>query len=443
MLQLGVIWLGLLAAGVPQSELWTAEGTLPLNAVERALLEDSQDGKLDSHTLLKASLIAAGDTTSHELSLLELQFDQLRRRINLDGDPSDGDPSDGDNSDGDPSDGDNEDLADHHVARAKQLLAEMHRVILTGDYEAACSDLRKTIRSGQYNCVTATIVYQILCRTHDVDSQAVAVPAHVFSQLHDPEVDVQTTCATWLKPGKGRESASESQNRRMLNDVELVAKIYYNRGVLRLHEGNFAEAVRVLRISLLLDKNDKIADSNLLAAINNWSLAEAREGRYSSASELLSIGRTLDQNYAPLAANDLHIHQKWVQSLCRDGRFRFALVVLDEGMRRRPEAKLFDDGRYIVLRMWAVDAWSAGRLEDGFAVFEDDLAPGRLPLLQSASWSPERLREVEVTAATTAAAKLVAAGRSATAARLLSQAQRRLRDERLEKMINHLTGPKS
>lgn len=426
MIHLGVIWLSLFTAGAPQSQLWAPKAALPLNATEQVLIDDASDGDLEDHSLLKASLIAAGYTNPSELSLLQLQFNQLASRIDEEEAHVEANAA-----------------LETQTTRAKHLLKEMHRVVLTGNYEASCSDLRKTILSGQYNCVTATIVYQILSRRHDINSHAVAVPAHVFCQLDQPEIDVQTTCATWLKPGKGRENADETLGRRVLSDVELVAKIYYNRGVLRLHEGNFAEAIRVLRLSLLLDRNDSIANSNLLAAINNWSLAEANDGRYSSASELLSIGRSLNADYAPLAANDLHIHQRWVQSLCRDGRYRFAMVVLDEGMRRRPAAKLFDDGRYVVLRMWATEAWTAGRIEDGFAVFDQGSQLGQLSALASASWDSERLHEAKVAAATAGAAKLVGNGRRATAVRLLRQAHGEMDDERVKKMLAHLTNPES
>src|SRR5690606_16443754 len=64
-----------------------------------------------------------------------------------------------------------------------------------------------------------------------------------------------------------------------ITDVQLVARVYYNRGVTRLRAKKFAQAVALTKASLRIDADNTIAHGNLLAGLNNWALDDCSQGR--------------------------------------------------------------------------------------------------------------------------------------------------------------------
>ena len=244
------------------------------------------------------------------------------------------------------------------LCRAREVFEFMHREVLTGGYQAHVSQLGQTLRDGSYNCVTATVLFQCLCRAHGIDVVAVATRGHVFARLvRQPPIDVQTTCSSWADATKkdGHECESswvESSDLREVNDVQLVAKIYYNRAVAELEKKNFHSAAQLLQHSLRADPEDRSARRNLIATLNNWSLEECERGNYTHAVGLLQEGAAIDPSFAPLLANDLHIHRQWILTLCRQNRYAEAIEILEQGYVRRPEETLFRLGRFKVYRLW-------------------------------------------------------------------------------------------
>jgi tetratricopeptide (TPR) repeat protein len=316
------------------------------------LLADAADGRLDEISLLDASIIAGGGDSDEILA--------SRRRLDARwlevGEP----------------------LIDTLPMRdrPRAILSALHRLILTGKYKAECTEVQQTLVSGDYNCVTATILYLELCRRHQLTGSAVAIPAHVYCRLRSQEQDIQTTCREWFEVASKRDNAFARQIAaqpappRVLSDVELLGKLYYNRGVSQLEAHEYAAAISLLKTSLTLDPQDEPTRNNLLAAHNNWALALCDAGDYAAAADKLATGRAIDADYGPLLTNDLYVHQKWVLYLCDRGRYSAALEILEEGFRRRPETALFDGGRYAVYGLWAKSLLQNNRQDEALAVLD-------------------------------------------------------------------------
>lgn len=394
---------------------WRSEDRLAEGPLERRLLTGAR-GAPWPYDLLDGALVACGETEDASLSAGRRLYDDLRRAVRL---PDAGLPT---------------------RERARLLLEELHRLMLVGGYDAQASDLRRSLRAGAYNCVSATVLYQSLCAEIDLPVRAVAAPAHVYCRHPGPPtLDVQTTCATWLRQAAPDVShlprEALTQAARELSDPQLIAKIYYNRGVAHLGLQEHAEAVRLLRISLLLDPDDETARANLLAAINNWALAECQLGRHERAEWLLVKVAELDPAYAPLRANELHVRQQWVRSLCEREQFSEALRLLDEGHARRPEAPLYDQGRLLVARLWAGSLFEQGLPGDGLAVLERvrESAP------HDARWQPA-VEQAVLEAAT----RLASTGQREAAIGLVDRGLARLpQSVRLQQFREHLTRPRS
>ena len=316
-----LVWSMLLAAliaadaGVPDS--------LEQRPLEQRLIADARDGRLDQFSLFEAALIGSGVAGEDELRQRSAEFGAIAQQLRA---ACDGQPA---------------------AAQVQSIFHFTHQRFLTGQYDAECSDLQRTVNEGRFNCVTATVIFHGLCEHAGLEPQIVAVPGHVYSHFQVPGVeDVQTTCAEWFQSPRDRplDDKFNDSRRRIITPVQLLGKIYYNAGIALLEERSYERAVVALELSQRLDAEDRAARDNLLAAINNWSLAEEDAGNVERASELIERGLQLDPAYGPLLANDLHIHQKRALALCDAGRYAEAWGLLERCRVRRPDVPLYDAG---------------------------------------------------------------------------------------------------
>jgi tetratricopeptide (TPR) repeat protein len=330
----------------------------PSTYLEESLLEDASDGRLDQFALAEASIVASGVTDQAKLaayrSRLQKLSHSLAKTVTVDTSVR---------------------------SRAAKILRAMHQHILTGEYQAACTGLDRALESGDYNCVTATILYRCLCAEFDIPIITLAEPDHVYCQLAvQPPVYIQTTSSDGfavssdferVKPSSARHKTGypgRGNGLREITDVELLARIYYNRGVSLLKKGQYQQAFDLLQISHQLDPENDIARQNILACINNWALSESDAERYRQAAELLSYGLEIAPDYGPFRDNELHVHHRWVMKLCGKGEFEQALDILELGHRRRPRAALFDSGRLSVYAAWKDSLLASGKAEEAAMV---------------------------------------------------------------------------
>lgn len=343
-----------------------AEPGGPSAGLEERLLQDAADGRWNEFPLFEAALIASGVTEPARLSAYRAQFDQIAQRLDREmaGTPSE-------------------------PARAKAILRGLHEHVLTGCYQATCTELDCALDQGRYNCVTATILYRCLAVRAALSLTTWAEPSHVYCRWEsDPPVEIQTTspqgfggvviplaveaaasdhlpaesidshntagvspapagvpCGSWERDPAARPP-------RELTDVQLIAKVYFNRGRALLAGQQYRPALSLLRISCRLDPGDVVARQNLLACLNNWALAEADAGQFRLAAAILTYGLRTAPDYRAFLENDVHVHQRWVLQLCRAGAFAEALQILESAYRQRPEVPLFAEGRTVVCQIW-------------------------------------------------------------------------------------------
>ena len=308
--------------------------------VEDTLLADAADGQLDHISLFDAAVIASGVTDAEKMAICHARFKEFRGSVA------------------------GEMTAKSSVRhRAEQIFRRMHQALLTGQYRAACTELHRTLDDGHYNCVTATILYRCLCAEFGIPLRTIAETGHVYALLvSDKPVVIQTTSPD------GFTASDTIDGGRRITDVQLLAKIYYNRGVSLLEERRFRDALDLLEIGHRLDRQDAIAWKNILACMNNWVLSECDAGRFQRAAELLSRGLNMAPDYRPFLDNELHVYHRWVSRLCANDRFEEALGILESGYERRPEAPLFDQGRLAVYRAWRDSLLASGRTIEAAAV---------------------------------------------------------------------------
>lgn len=375
-------------------------------------LDDADDGRLDELSLLEAGLIASGVDDAAEIEDYRKRFEELASDLA-------------------------KQLSDdmQTLAAAERAFGFLHERLLTGEYRAECTEVQAAFESGDYNCVSATLLYHCLCRQHGLDPTPVATNTHVRTRFTDQDMDVETTCNDWFDVVRQDPSAlflrSKLQATRELTDTQLVSKIYYNRGVTLLEEDQFADAVELLEMSLKLDNADQPAKANWCAALNNWALAECDAGQFEHAVELVRKGLDAHADYQPFLANDLHIHQKWAMALCTRRQFEEAAAAFETAHRRRPDVALFDQGRFAIYRQWADALFAARDYASAWRLF------ARTSKLATEHDAVARL---QAEALHRAVDELMKAGNRAKAERLVRNGLRRLpRNPALQQQYRRLT----
>ena len=355
-----------------------SQADAPASPLEEQFFADAADGQLDDFSPLGAALVASGVADAESLAEYEQKAAALADELRQSGK-----------------------VAGTARQQAEAIFNFLHRRILRGEYHIAPTDLRRTLDNGQFNCVSASVMFNYLAGEFGLNCRGLELPGHAMSRVILPEktgdcpltspLDIETTCPTWFRmigdpkrqaagAGKGdsprptsgrcpperpggcfaqmgtvpfsRESADRSKAREV-SPIEIAAMIYYNRGVDLLGEKRFAEAAAVNAKALRLDPTNAIARGNLLATLNNWSIELGNDERFAEAIDVLRQGLTLDAKFAAFAQNYVHVHHLWVEHLCRVGQYDEALDILSRAEAEMPDQQYLHRAHAEVYARWS------------------------------------------------------------------------------------------
>lgn len=250
---------------------------------DRALLKDSDDGRLDQHSLIEATIRAGGAISTRELTALLHRFDRLANQICFE-------------------------LQDLRTAQERALAIHrlLHERVLT-EYQTDASDVAETLRTGSYNCVSATILFIELARRTGLAAHAVQLPEHVRCEVVIDGVTVPMEMTSLTAP---MSAGAQAGRVRVLSDIELLATVYYNRGVRAFDSGDLDSAIRLNTLALELDPDCHPARANLLAAINNRVVQLVQHQQHSQAAVLLEQGLRVAPAYKPFLTNQAYLRQQ-------------------------------------------------------------------------------------------------------------------------------------
>ena len=289
--------------------------------LEQRLFADAADGRLDEFSLFEAALVASGVDGVEALQSYERQLDGLVRRLRASGTVK-GPPR----------------------QQAQAVFEFMHRRILRSGYRLNCTDLRAVVDEGRFNCVSASVLFNVLAGRFGLEACGLEVPGHAMSCLilPDGKLEVETTCPRWFQLTHNPQEQAEAVRRalgrgrgepplpgecREVSGVELVATIYYNRGVDLLAAKQFADALSANAKALRLDPKSETSWGNLLAVLNNWAIYLSSSGHYAQAIQLLQQGLQLEPDYKTFLINYAYVHRQWVGHLRARGRLEEAQTI--------------------------------------------------------------------------------------------------------------------
>lgn len=191
--------------------------------------------------------------------------------------------------------------------RAVALRDWLHVEILIGRYQVEASQLDRLFESGDYNCLSATICYMALARQLDVPVRAVAVPGHIYVELAEQNQVYSLEIVSFASDLRPAHQTHGRTPRRILNDRQLTALVYYNRGAHDLAQRRYAQAGKMNVLALALDPQQTAAAENLLAAVNNWAVTLSGQQRHAEARALLEWGLKLDPAEESLKLNIYYV----------------------------------------------------------------------------------------------------------------------------------------
>ena len=305
--------------------------------VESAMINDARDGRFDRFSLLEAALIAGGTTDTGKLESYKLKYNYHVKNL------SQIIPQ-----------------RAKELIKARAILEYLHREMFK-QYELESSNVGAIFDSGIYNCVTGATLFNLFARQFGLQSVALELPGHAMSRVFlsdGSSYDVETTCAIWfqlqnypgkqeqviermLEAGAATQVAGAPVVRRQINDVELVAKLYYNRGVALLNLEDYLGALQCNAKALSLDSSSFTAKGNFLATLNNWAIAESKDQHYAAAMNLLRQGMKIDPQYPIFKNNHIHIYHQWIEQMCKQSRFDEALRLSRQAISEAPNEEHF------------------------------------------------------------------------------------------------------
>jgi tetratricopeptide (TPR) repeat protein len=268
------------------------------DVAERDLLTDAADGRLDRYDLLDAALVAGGVGEPERRAAYRGQFDRWVAELTVSGR-----------------------VVGTTFDRARAIHEFLHARGLGGGFCETCTTLDVAFDHGRFNCISSVILYRCLAARFGLRVRGVEVPGHAYAVVESNEgsIVVQTTCPGWFTVIGDERLRRETLRRtlgeaavgadrgpsegRSLDDVALVAIVYYNRGLDHLEAGRFAESLAANRTAMRLDPRNGAARANLLATLNNWSLARYEQGDVAEAVRMLEHGLSIAPDYALFREN--------------------------------------------------------------------------------------------------------------------------------------------
>lgn len=329
---------------------------------EIALLEDAQDGSLDSWSFAEASLISSGVVDANQRAKLLEQLDELTEQARTAVAAETG-----------------------AFDKGRVLLEWLHERSMNEGYVEAQTDMSEVLNKQHYNCVSSATLYNIVGKRLGLDARGIEVPDHAFTILYDGtnHVDVETTTPHGFDPARDRAAMNafarttgytyindkDRAKRREINDAGMVALTYYNHGVKATEEDDFAAALLYYFRALSLDPKNKSAIKNTLVVLSRWSHQEIDNENYGAAVNILNAAL----QFAPGDNTSRHnmryaLSKAMLASSSADEMAEH--VAFAQELYARTEDKTFLRLQSRVLQNKAHDFYKQGQFEEAIALTE-------------------------------------------------------------------------
>lgn len=185
--------------------------------------------------------------------------------------------------------------------KADIILQLLHKNLLKR-YTGNDPRLSSVFKSGEYNCVSSTVIYNMLCDYFGIKSSAVVVPEHIFSNLNinGKNIDVETTVRYGFNPGLKRDIRDEFKKitglvyvpistgqREYINNFQLISYLYSQIGNYLGAKKKLKESIIEFVNSLLIYSLNRSAIEGLKVSYYELSIEAKKEKKFNISIDIM------------------------------------------------------------------------------------------------------------------------------------------------------------
>jgi hypothetical protein len=303
------------------------------DAGRMSLEEDISDGYLDEYTKIEAAFILSGVTEPDSLKLYLDWYERLLSKIQSF----------------------SFDL-DDRIGSAQTVFMYLHAEWLI-TYALESTTLADIVRRKEYNCVAATILYNIICEDLDWSVEAFETPSHVYTIFKDFRRDfiIENTSSMGFDMLRNLQSYSR-----------YLAQYYPQSEVLRIgldqlyyHENSNG---RVINNTELLG----------LLAYNRAYLARKNKD-YGASYEYVLLAQRFNQDSRSNVKFEVGLYYAWGRQLYLKDNFMEAFTVFADGYYRYPNNEDFLNNTFTAFYKSLEDNWHKKNWTDSARLIEEIL----------------------------------------------------------------------
>jgi tetratricopeptide (TPR) repeat protein len=269
--------------------------------LEDQLFNDIKDSRLDHFTLPEAAFILSGVTTQDSLDFYLQWYHDLVNTVK----------------------GFNLEEFDR-IGSAEKVFNYL-RTTLYDNYRLESTTLRDIVRNREYNCVSATILYNLVCEEFGWSTEAFETPTHVYTIFTD----------------LGKELMVENTHPMGFNILQNLHA--YSQYLTEFYQSDQVASIGLDRLYAYENSKGRVIDNvELLGCLAyNQAYFAAQTKNYARAYNLVLIAQDFNEDSRSNVTFEIGLYYRWGKYTYEKGRFDEAFGIFADGFYRYPDNKDF------------------------------------------------------------------------------------------------------
>ncbi len=209
----------------------------------------------------------------------------------------------------------------HEPVGSARKIFNYIRTTLYDEYRLEATTLLDIVERRRYNCVSSTILYNMVCSDMGWPTQAFETPTHVYSIFHDfdDQVIVENT---------------HPMGFNIMQNLDV-----YSRYLAQFYPENQAYKIGLDQLYAHENRNGRTIDNTELLGLLAYNQAyfAAERGDYERAYELVLVAQDFNRDSRSNVNFEMNLYHKWGGQCFAQGRYYDAFEVLADGVYRHPE----------------------------------------------------------------------------------------------------------
>jgi tetratricopeptide (TPR) repeat protein len=257
--------------------------------------------------------------------------------------------------------------------KAKIVFDYLHRNVLK-EYNASATTLDVTLRTGKYNCLTATLIYALMLDDIGVKSDIVALPTHIFSRIKTEDnkiIDIENSTPFGFDIGSSEDAqknftritgfkyVGDSDKLETLDKQGVFSVIYANRAATAFKDGFPVLAFQNALKAMAVNPKGRELSPNVAMGYVAYSGELVKKGDFDRAVAILEEGIGFIEDNQSLVSNYMVALDGKITMLVREDKYDDAVSIakrarevvgrdlpkLNENLYIRILARLINDKR--------------------------------------------------------------------------------------------------